>query len=238
MEQQSSGYGRKVTDTMMVSFDFLTNPINLSNDKINVLCMENTPLFRNTLSHFYDGCPEESNIVFSEDYIPVRFKNKVAFIPDFFTLDFSSVFIRKIQEDVSAYANQFLQEETLFLKSETEKYLEKVAGNYDFDFIYKDNFEIADLLKMQEFKPALSTGNLLFSLLDFILLTKKYSTVTCFVLLQLHHLFEQSELEVFYKELIDQKIAVLVLENRQPFQPSIYEKITILDKDLCEIVEK
>jgi CRISPR type II-A-associated protein Csn2 len=90
---------------------------------------------------------------------------------------------------------------------------------------------------MQCFKPCLSKENLLSTLLDFILLTKKYSSVKCFVLLNLHNYFDLSELEIFYKELTYQNINLLVIENKKCFETLYAEKVYIVDEDMCEIIE-
>ena len=74
---------------MMVFFDFLSKPITMSTDKVSVLCIENHRIYRKTVESFYNGCPDESSIVFSENFSPIKFKNKVCFISNFFDLSFS-----------------------------------------------------------------------------------------------------------------------------------------------------
>jgi CRISPR type II-A-associated protein Csn2 len=221
----------------MVSFDFLANPIELKFDKASVLYIENQHLYRNTIVNFYNGCLEESNIVFSENYNPFKFKNNVCFIPNLFTIDFSSAFMKKIYEDMSEYANTYLFEESANVKSNILSFLEKISCAFDYDFDFKDDVDIVDLLKIQCFKPSLSKENLLSTLLDFIVLTKKYSSVKCFVLLNLHNYFDFSELEIFYKELSYQSINLLVIENKKCFKTLSSEKVYIVDEDMCEIIE-
>jgi CRISPR type II-A-associated protein Csn2 len=204
----------------MVSFDFLTKPIELNFDKVNVLYIENQHLYRNTIFHFYNGCLEESNIVFSENYNPI-----------------SSAFMKKMYEDVSIYINTFLLENMSSVKSEILTLLENLSAGFDYDFEFKDDVDIVDLLKMQSFKPSLSKENLLSTLLDFIILMNKYSSVKCFVLLNLHNYFDLSELEILYKELSYQNINLLVIENKKCFETLSAEKVYIVDEDMCEIIE-
>lgn len=222
---------------MMVSFDFLTKPICLSNHKINVLYIENQQLFRNTVSCFYTGSFDENNIVFSENYTPVKFKNNICFISDIFSIDFSASFLKKVYEDLSDYANTYLQESTVSIKADIINYLEKLSQNYDYDFDFNDNLEISDLLKMQGFKPNMNSNNLMSRLLDYIIMTRRYSPVKCFVILNLHSYFSPTELELFYRELTYQSIEILVIENKKVFD-SIQNEITyIVDEDMCEIIE-
>lgn len=221
----------------MVSFDFLTKPIELSPDKISVLYIENQHLYRNTVFNFYSGCLEESNIVFSENYTPIKYKNNISFVPNLFSLDFSSPFMKKVYEDMSLYAHTDLNENTSNLKSNLLLFLEKIVAGFDYDFDFKDDVDIIDLFKMQNLKPSLSKENLLSTLLDFIILTKKYSSVKCFVLLNLHNYFDLSELELLYKELSYQNINILVIENKKCFNILSNENVYIVDEDMCEIVD-
>lgn len=221
----------------MVSFDFLSNPIKLTYDKVSVLYIENQVLYRKTVMNFYNGCLEESNIFFSENFNPIKFKNNISFIPSVFTIDFSSTYMKKVYDDLSIYANTYMLDDVTKIKSTVLLFLEKLSRNFDYDFSFNEELNVIDLLKMQSFRPSLSQENLMTTLLDFIILTKKYSSVKCFVILNLHNYFDLSELKVFYKELSYQNINILVIENKKCFDNLPNEKIYIVDEDICEIIE-
>lgn len=68
-------------------------------------------------------------------------------------------------------------------------------------------------------------------------MTKKYSSAKCFVLLNLHCFFGENELELIYKELVYQNVEVLIIENVMHNNRLSFEKVYIVDKDLCEIVD-
>lgn len=221
----------------MVSLDFLSNPICLSNDKISVLYIENQRLFRNTVRSFYEDTFDENNIVFSENYNPVKFKNNVCFISDIFSIDFSSSFLKKVYDDLADYSNTYLQESTISINAGIMDFLERLSENYDFDFEFKDNVDVIDLLKMQNFKPNLNNDNLLSRLVDYIVMTRKYSSVNCFVILNLHSYFSLTELELLYRELLYQNIEILLIENRKTFDSIQNEKAYIVDDDMCEIID-
>lgn len=221
---------------MMVSFDFLSFPIDLSYNKISVLYIENHQLFRNTLRSFYDGDYFENGIVFSENYEPIKSKGDICFIPDLFNLNFSGIFIKKLYEDLSVYSNTYFSDRIAQIKSSTVCFLEALSQSYEFDFSFKDEIDITDILKMQNFKPSVD-GDLLEKLIDYITVVKKYSTVKCFILTNIHNYFSGLELEQFYKELIYKNITVLLIENQKYFETFQYEKTIIVDEDLCEIVD-
>lgn len=221
----------------MVSFNFLSKPISLSKEKISVLYIENYQLYRKTIDAFYNDCNDESEIIFSQDYVPIKYKNNVCFIFDYFNLDFSSQMLKKIYEDLTMYSNTYLYEETAKIKADILGFLELLSQGYDYDFGFKDDTDIVDLLKIQNFKPILSNDNLAEKLLDFIIMVKKYSSVKCFVLLNLHCFFNSKELELFYEELKYQNIEILVIENIMHYKRLESEVIYIIDEDLCEIVD-
>ena len=220
----------------MVSFDFLSKPIEIPNDKISVLYIENQNLYRKTVAAFYASALEENNIIFSQNFNPINYKH-ICFVPDVFTLDFSTAFTKKIYSDLADYSNAYLSEDLTALKSNITGFLEKLSFAFDYDFDYNPQFDVVDLLKMQSFKPALNKDDLLSALLDYIILVKKYLAPKCFVMLNLHNCFSADELDTLYKELIYQNINILVVEGKKCFDTTFFEKVYIVDEDMCEIVE-
>lgn len=223
---------------MMVSFDFLSEPIEITAEKICVLCIENQIVYRNTVSAFYNNCIDEAGIIFSENFNPIKTKNSICFIPDLFNIEFSSAFIKKIYNDLSVYAVSYLSEEIAELRAASLAFLEKLSSEYDFEFDFKEDFDIVDLLKMQNFKPTLSRENMLNTLLDFLILSKKYSATECFVVLNLHSCFTADELSALYKELFYHNIRLFSIENKKCFDTLFNEKVYVFDEDMCEILEK
>lgn len=223
---------------MIVSFDFLSEPIEITAEKICVLCIENQIMYRKTVSAFYNNCIDEAGIIFSENFNPIKNKNSICFIPDLFSMEFSSAFIKKIYNDLSVYAVSYLGGEIAELKSVSLSFLEKLSSEYDFEFDFKEDFDIADLFKMQNFKPSLNRENMLNTFLDFLLFSKKYSPVECFVVLNLHSCFTADELTALYKDLAYHNIRLLSLENKKSFDTLHNEKVYIIDEDMCEILEK
>lgn len=222
---------------MRIMLDVFSEPIQLNDDKVTVICIENKLYFRKIVSALCDGYTEEQNIVFSKNYEPFRYKNNVLFISDYYNLQFSSAFMKKIYDNISFFCEEEIQEETIKLKQMILDYFDIILQNYSYDFSCKDDVTLAELFKIQNLQPLLEKDDLLDALLEYILLTQKYSPVKVFVLLNLHTNFSEEELKIFYKDLIQRKIPIMVLESNSEFEKSVYEKITIIDKDLCEIIE-
>lgn len=223
---------------MMVSFDFLSDPIELSPGKASSLYIENQKLYRNTIINLYAECPKNCGVVFSEKYEPLNFKGNICFVSDFCRLDFSSSIIKKLYEDFTMYACDFMLEQTTALKAEVLKFLEKLNEGFDFDFSFKEELELADLFKIQCLKPKLGNEDIPENILDFVKFMKKYTSFKCFIFLNLHSFLTPDELEIFLNEIAYLNVCVLMLENKKCFNNSSKEVVYIIDEDLCEIVEK
>lgn len=222
---------------MMISFESLTKPIDFSSSNINVLCIENKRLYRNVVNSFYNENPEEQNMFFSEDYNPFKFKGNICFVNDFYKLSVSSSLIKKLYDELAVFCNNEIQEETSNIKSKIIEFIDLVISNFDYDFDYNLDVNLQDLFKIQNVKPAINNVSLLSSLLDYILVINKYIAPKCFLLLNLHLYFNDSELTEFYKELSYNKINIFIIENKKDFKINMFEKVTIIDNDLCEIIE-
>lgn len=223
---------------MMLAADFLSKPMKIGSDSVSVLSVENKKLYRDIVGAFVDEHPEEMNIVFSQDFKPFKYKGNVCFVNDYYKLDLSSAIIKKLYENLERFCNDEMQEETNALKVQIFNFLDRLVLNYDYDFNYSLDINIVDLFKIQNLKPYITSKNLLCSLLDFIVIIKKYTHIRCFVLLNLHLYFTDEEIVYLYEDLIYNDISVLVLENSSNFSKSKFETIRIIDNDLCEIVEK
>ncbi|MGN1417706.1 MAG: type II-A CRISPR-associated protein Csn2 [Acutalibacteraceae bacterium] len=223
---------------MRFGCDFLSEPIALSEKYINVLSIENKAVFRKLIKALLQGEPEEENFIFSKNYTPLSFKKNICLIYDCYNLTYSSSFLKKIYEDMADFCNDELLHETFELKRIITDYIERVAEEFDFDFSFNDEIVLQDIFKMQNIRPVTDSSNLLESVYEYIVLMKKYTTVECFVIIGLHQNFSSAELEVFYKEITDRQIRLLVVESTTDFERLSVEKLIIIDEDLCEIVEE
>ena len=51
---------------MMVNFEFLSEPLQLVDEAVNVLCVENQKFFRGIFNAFVNGETEENRIIFQK----------------------------------------------------------------------------------------------------------------------------------------------------------------------------
>ena len=222
----------------MISFDFLSEPVFLKENKIQLLCIENKKLFRDVYSAFVNNEFEENNIVFSENFIPFKSSDIVFVIDDFFRLSYPSSLIKKIYDKIEKEQSIVCSNEMTEIKMYMIRYIETIVAEYDYDFEFSYNVNIADVFKIMDLKPHLEKNDVLGNLIEYIQIVNKYITPKCFVLVNLHLYFSQSEVDLFYNDIINKHIPLLVIENEKNFSKSQYEDIIIYDNDLCEIVEK
>lgn len=222
---------------MMVNFEFLSEPLQLVDGTVNVLCVENQKLFRGIFNAFVNGETEENRIIFSENFEPVKIKGNVCVIDDFFRLTYSNTIIKKLYEQIEKYCNYELQKETTQLKIHIVNYFEQLISAFDYDFEFNYDLSIAELLKAVSLKPNTDKSEVIGILLDYILLVNKYAPPKCFVLLNLHLYFDEEELDLFFKDIINNHIKLLLVENKKSFKTTNCEKVVIYDNGFCEIVE-
>lgn len=222
---------------MMLGFEIINEPIDFQQNNINVLCLENNELYRDFVKCFYDENLEQQNIVLSENYEPIKYKGNVLFVNDYFKLNFSSSQLKKMYDDISLYCTSNLSLEETQLRSKIIEFFDFVIKEYDYDFEYNIDFTLQELFKALSLKPAVDCENLLQSLLDYILFAYKYIKPKLFVMLNLHLYFSSEELQKIYKDICYRDIKLLVIENSKSFDLVENEKVFIIDKDLCQIVD-
>ncbi len=222
---------------MRVCFEFLSDTLKLSETYVNTLCIENQIVFRNTVEAFLCEEPEKNNIIFSKNFEPLKFKGNVCFLDNIFNLNFSNAVIKKLYEQIENFCNSDLQSETVALKSNIINFLDLIVKEFDYDIDYNCDVALTDLFKMQSLKPCISDNSVLENLRNFIVFISAYTSVKCFVLLNLHLYFTEDEITKFYSDMLNNHIILLILENSKNFDKISCEKITICDQDMCEILE-
>ena len=115
-------------------------------------------------------------------------------------------------------------------------YLSRASQLCDFDFDYKSEVSLSDLFKMQSLKPNIDSFDTASSLINYLTVINKYVSPKCFVLLNMHLFFGSDEIEMIFNTLKYQGIYLIFLENMFSFQRLPDENVSVIDKDLCEIV--
>lgn len=220
-----------------VNFEFLSETLVLDENPITVLCVENNILYRKIFAAFINDTTEENKIVFSENFIPVKSKGNICLIDEYFRLSYSNSLIKKLYAYIEAYCNDELHNELQQLKTQLVNFASMIENGLDYDVDFNDDIGLAEILKLLNIKPAADSNELLETLINYILTVNKYAPPKCFVLINLHMYFSREEIDLFYKDIINNHIRLLVIENKKCFEKSDCEKLIIYDDDFCEIIE-
>ena len=223
---------------MMASFSFLSEPIRFEDNSVQVLCLEKPKLYRDVLSAFVYDTTEENKIVFSENFVPFKAKGNVCVIDNILRLVYPSTVTKKIYDQMENYCYSELPEKTFQLRSHLVDFAETIINAFDYDFDFCYDIKLSDVFKLLCIKPVEDNLNLLNQLVDYIKIINKYTPHKCFVIFNLHLFFDKEEIEPFCKDIVNNHISLLVIENKIGFEKNQYENVVIVDDDFCEIVEK
>ena len=177
---------------------------------------------------------ESNDLVFSQNFEPFSIKGNVCFVSDYFNLHVSPTIIKKLYGYLEKLCLSDMERESGELKSNIVMYLSRASQLCD--FYYKSEFSMSDMFKMQSLKPNIDTLDAASSLLKYLTVINKYVRPKCFVLLNMHLFFGSDEIEMIFNTLKYQGIYLIFLENMFSFQRLPDENVSVIDKDLCEIV--
>ena len=179
---------------------------------------------------------ESNDLVFSQNFEPFSIKGNVCFVSDYFNLHVSPTIIKKLYGYLEKLCLSDMERESGELKSNIVLYLSRASQLCDFDFDYKSEVSRSDLFKMQSLKPKIDSFDAASSLINYLTVINKYVRPKCFVLLNMHLFFGSDEVEMIFNTLKYQGIYLIFLENMFSFQRLPDENVSVIDKDLCEIV--
>lgn len=223
---------------MRAAFSFLSEPIYFGENPIQLLVLENKKLFRQVCDAFQHET-EEAYFVFSKDYKPFSFAKKGMFLPDPLRLPLQDKkLLTKTNAELESIANEKMYQELLELQAHLMAFAERLSAETEFTFSFSDEISAASWLKLLAFTPRYEEQEgELENLLLFLQLCQKYLGIQCFVLTNLYVYFAPEELATFLESAALHQIPLLLLESSVPASVSV-EQISIIDKDLCEIVDK
>lgn len=204
---------------------------------INVLVLENPTIFSKMIKELleqkegYDG-----EFILSEKNELVKINSYIEIITDIFNLDFNSKkIINKIYNTLKENTNLDLIEQTQNLYKEINIFISHLIQYSDYALTYDENIDIANIFKICNLKIDIDAKNLLEQVVNYISLHTAIFNTKIFVFINLKCMLCEKELLQLYKNVSYEKIHILLIENnfKNIIQP--YEKVFILDNDMCEL---
>ena len=194
---------------MMIAYKYLSKPINLKNGVYH-LVIENKSLFRKTLTALSEKDGDDWFVI-SENFNPMDL-NKTSFFADnalLFEMN-NKKLMTKIYSDLTQRANEVLYEEMMI--------------------------DASDIIKMLNFKVRNESEEHGESLMLFFSLLQKYLGIKLFICCNLNTYFSDEEISALSLMAESANISILNIESFL-FNNYGKDRISIIDKDLCEIID-
>lgn len=216
----------------------MSAPVDFENSCIKLLVIEDKRLFRKTILSVYHN-DEDELFVFSENYKPMYFSKNIRFIDDILTFEFADKkLMTKVNASFENMCNVNFFNEINNLRECCNSICESLAKEYDFDFDFCNNIETSAFLKLFAFTPRNDYENSAERLVRYLKLLKNYLGIKCFLLQNLHLYLNDEEIEMILSSAVAHNICIVDIENSVPAKISKSESLIVIDKDLCEIVDK
>ena len=203
---------------------------------VNVICIENKDILsgfvRDVLSQI-DG--NYSEFIVEENEKNINFAKYVECITSPFLLDINNKkIITKLYKEINENAVDNLTDKTVEINSMILNYLDNLICNQTYPLEYEVDINVIDILKMYNVRIAVEETTLAENMLNYIKFMKRICGLKVFFLINIKQYFKQEELLCIYKECLYEKINIILVESS--YNDSYdYEKIWIIDKDLCII---
>lgn len=223
---------------MKLSHPFLSYPIEFSEDKINVLVIENqkalTQFVTELLSQL-SGC--DGNFIISDELKLLPIDKHLEVIVDFFAIDINQ---RKLHNKLyNMIKNIAVSEkyyiETLEFNTCLHEYICTLLQELPYPLIFTEDPDFIGLYKYLEIRFDSDKLGIMDILVDYMEAMESFLGVSCFVFVNIKTYLESNELQTLYKEIRYRKKRVLLLESTIREDRFQDEVIRIIDKDLCEI---
>lgn len=222
---------------MRLSYPLFETPIVFAENQVNILVIENQKEFAKFVMSLVDrSFGNESEIILSKNFEIVKFDKLADVVTDIVGLDCNnkkviSKLYGKLGEIAFQEENYMLTVEIL---SQINEYLLKITQSISCGVCFDENFELGTLFKGVSLKIDTDKKVMIEKICDYIEIMCEFCNMELFIFVGLKSYLTTEELEEFYKFIQYKKVKVLLVESlcRERLE---FEKIKIIDKDLCEI---
>ena len=216
---------------------FFDEPLEWEKTYIHTLVIENPKLYRTLILEFMAQQEGFSGkFVLSDDIEILDIHKYCELITDILTLNPSEnkKMISAIQKEIATIANHEMPEKLSVLYENINSLIYDIIFMSGMDISFDEINDISAILKIHNVRPDTDEFSLPEKLLSYIELCEKYLGKKLFVILNFHSYCSQEEIEIFFKDIVYRKNKILLLESHID-TISKYEKVRIIDKDMCEI---
>lgn len=215
----------------------LNEPLEVVDNIVNVLVIESPRCLRE-FAYEFDNLSQNlsSNISLSKNYEDIVFSKNADVIYNLHDVELSS---KKIQTKIYATLKELAYSEDFYTETsdvtgKIMSYLQNLIFSSDIPLVF-DDVEVEGLFKAVSLKVDTQTQTLLEKIISYIEIYSRYFKTHIFVFFHLKDYLEEEELQELYKFYNYNKENLILIESNAKEEIE-YEKITIIDKDLCQII--
>lgn len=219
---------------MTLAYPLLNEPIRFTENRVNVLVIENAAELRRFLFCLKDqvnGLAGE--LVLGEDGDVIEMHKNAFLITDPFALDFDSKkLLTKITQDACSAGADFA-EEFYSVMVQLNKLAQQISSSLEYEASFEPVSFWDELVKIMGFRVDLETLNFPEQLLECIKLQRLFFGKKLFIFYNLKACLSPEELELFYRSVFYEKLDILLIEDTKRNINYFCENTVIVDKDLC-----
>lgn len=219
----------------LVKPDFVM-PFDLYDDKINLLVIENKNMFYSFVKELYDlTMGKESNIVLSENDIPIKISKVVDLVTHFIPFEINNKkILTKLYDKLNkASAEAELFADTYNLELELRSYIVKLCDNYSFELEFDDNIDMKSLLKAVNLRFSENYDTLPEKLFEYMTNMRDLDGDKLFILVNFCTYVSNEDLQLFVETAVNHRFNLLLIESRDTMLGNNVNK-RVIDNDLCE----
>ena len=221
---------------MRLSHPLFSQHLHWKEGRVPVITAESQQVFRQMVFMLSGQAHGESgDFVLSLDYEPLDCAEHLHVLCDYIHLPLDD---RKLQNRFQARLQWTVREELAALTDELQRsiaqYLQLLIRTVDYPVCFTEGEYVLPLLKALKCQPILDGEHPLERLMQYIELYSSLMKHQCFVLVNAHTYFSNTELTELYRMAGYEKWNILLLEQRLN-KPLPCEDILLLDETLCEL---
>ncbi len=216
----------------------IKNQIIFSENKVNVLTIENKTFFTEIVSEFfsqYSG--NEGKFILSEDDKELSIPKTCELILNPINLDINN---KQNLNKIYSILKQSISDEynylkTCTIKSAILKHIDDVLLSLDIPLKRSEELDLISIFKAVNISFETEYTNLLEKIIDYISASVELNQIKCFIFINLKQFLNFKDLSELYKFARYIKINLFLIEGVYTSTKEDCEKSYIIDKDLCEI---
>lgn len=220
---------------MIMRINNFENDIALSEEYIRVLEIEDKALFANIIESIYSLCNgEESNeyiLILKEDE-NIDFIKDVYLVLDILNIDFNDKnIVSKLYKNIKTSIDQDLEiKEKLEAQfRDTFNYLDTILVDLPFEFNYKTELKIEDLIKFYGIKLYSTEKTFIEKVLYLIDLISLLNLCEVLVFCNMKSFFTENQMEEIYKHILHNKLKIILIEGNIVDELLKYERKIRID---------